>query len=739
MKVLHLTGGGDIGGAKTHVHSLLKELSKYIDVKIVSFLPGIFADDARALGINVEVIHTGNFIKDIIRVIQIIKEEKCEIIHSHGAKANVMSVLAGLFIKRPTITTVHSDYKLDYMHSIYKKFSYGVLNTIALRFLNNYIGVSLNFKEMLINRKFMPQKIYTLYNGLDFGLPVKDFSRQEFNQKYNLNLGDDDIIVGTIARLELVKGIDTLLLAAKEVLAQNNKVKFIIAGDGDERKALEKQAVTLGISNSILFPGWINDSYEFMNVVDIFTLTSLSESFPYTILEATRLKKVIISSNVGGIPDLIDSGENGYLFNPGDYKKLSEQILLLVNSAAKRKEIGEKIYIKASTQFSIENMCRSQLNIYNTILAKNSRAYKYDVILSGYYGFRNSGDDAILKAIIDNLRIRKEDITILVLSKTPIETELQYYVDSVNRINIFKIIYNLRKSKLFINGGGNLIQDGTSTRSIIYYLSTIMLAKLMRSKVMVYANGIGPIYNSFNKKLAKLVLNRVDVITLREDSSIKELTKLQITKPKIILTADPALTVEAIKSSEIDEIFLKEGIELSGSFVGFSARICENNLSYDETTIAQIADYMIDIYGIRPVFIPMQAKDLIVIDSIVSKMKGIGHVVRGNYDATAIIGIISRMEMLIGMRLHSLIYAASLGIPVIGLVYDSKIEAFLEYFHQTSAGDIRHLNLDKFIPLIDDVWNNREEIRANLKKVTIQLKEKAFENSRIAIELLESK
>lgn len=742
MKVLHLIGGGDVGGAKTHVLSLVKELSRYIDVKIISFRPGPFADDARAMGIDIEVVKTGSIILDIKRVIDIIKKGGYQVIHSHGAKANMISLVSRLFVKLPTVTTVHSDYKLDYMHSTIKRLTFGSINSIALRYIDFYIGISKNFREMLIERNFDSNNIFILYNGMDFVKPLRNYSRTEFSNKYNLDLRDDDIIVGIVARLYPVKGIDILLDAAKVVIEQNPRVKFIIGGDGEDRESLEHKAASLGVSDNVLFLGWLNDPYELMSNVDISVLTSISESFPYSILEGVRFKKATISSNVGGIPDLIDHGENGYMFNPGDYKKLAEYILELAGNRDKREAMGEKIYQKASSQFSLENMCKTQLDIYRRILergaAGKSGGSNYDVIISGYYGFKNIGDDAMLMAIIDNLRMYKDEIKIIVLSKNPVETKRVYGVDSINRLNLFYIFKAMRKAKLFVYGGGNLIQDNTSTRSLAYYLGTIWLAKKMKLKVMFYANGIGPLNKNTNKDITRKILNRVDVITLREELSLQELRNLHIDKPRIIVTADPALTVCAGPDSEADELLVNEGIDLKGPYVGFSVRKWQGYEKYEEI-IARVADYMVDKYGIKPVFIPMHyPDDLSIIESVVARMKGKGYVIRNKYTVSQTLCIINRMEILIGMRLHALIFAASLCIPVVGLVYEPKIEGFLQYIHQASAGNVRHLEFDTLKYLVDDVWNRKFELKKQLEKDIEQFKERALENARIAVELINS-
>ncbi len=739
MKVLHLIGGGDVGGAKSHVLSLVKELDKHIDVKLISFRTGAFADDARKMGINVEIVKTGTVISDVCKVLSIIKNEGYELIHSHGAKANLVAFFAKKFTSLPVVTTVHSDYRLDYLQNILKMFSFGLINTVVLRFLDFYIGVSKNFKEMLIKRRFSPQKIFTVYNGINFNQQISPLPKEEFLKKYDLNFGKDDVIIGILARLDPVKGLETFLKAAQVVCQKNPSVRFLIGGDGPERKSLEKKALSLGLKDNVFFLGFVDRPFDLINCLDINTLTSLSESFPYAILEGSLFKKATVSSNVGGISDLIENGKNGFLFEPGDYKSLANILLTLVDDPSLRKEMGEKIYEKASTYFSLENMCKTQLEIYETILERSAKKskYRYDAIISGYYGFKNIGDDAMLMAIIDNLKMYRNDLKILVLSKNPIETSLIYNVDSINRFNLLKILYTMKKSKLFINGGGSLIQDNTSTRSLIYYLAMIWLAKNQGMKVMIYANGIGPLNKERNRKLTRRIVDRVDVITLRENLSYNELNSLKISRPEIMITADPALTLKPASIEHINQLLLNEGIDPNQQFIGISVRKWINHEKY-EAVIAETADYIVDKYGITPVFLAMHYPgDLAIIDNIISKMKNKSYVIRKKPSVSEMLGIIAKTQMLIGMRLHALIFAASLGIPIVGMVYEPKVEGFMKYVGQVSAGNVNSLEPETLKKLIDEVWNNKDSIKENIEKNIVYLKDKAFENARIAMDLID--
>lgn len=743
MKVLHIIGGGDIGGAKSHVLSLINELGKHIDAKLISLRTGAFADDAKKMGINVEIVRTGTIFTDIRMVLEIIRKEGYELIHSHGAKANMIAVYIKKATGLPIVTTVHSDYRLDYLQNILKMFSFGLVNTMALRFIDYHIGVSRNFKEMLIKRRFSPTNIFTVYNGIDFSERELKLTKREFLSKYNLNFNDSDIIVGILARLDPVKGLGTFLQAAKVVVEKKPSVKFLIAGDGNERKSLERKAASLGLNGKVFFLGFINEPLEFVNSIDINVLTSLSESFPYAILEGTLFKKATVSSNVGGISDLIENGINGFLFEPGDYKTFAGHLLALAENKQLREDMGNKIHAKASSQFSLESMCRTQLDIYETILArehKNSISkYRFDAIISGYYGFNNIGDDAMLKAIIDSLRTHDRDIRITVLSRNPIETRQIYDVNSINRFNIFHIMRVMRRTRLFINGGGSLIQDNTSTRSLIYYLLMIWMAKKMGMKVMIYANGIGPLKRETNRRLTTSIVNRVDVVTLREELSLIELKNLGINKPKVIVTADPALTIEPCSKERIDRMLLSEGIDPNDEFIGFSVRKWSGHEKYVDT-IARIADYIIDEYNIKPLFIPMHYPgDLAIAESIISKMRGKGYIISRKPGVSEMLGIIGRTQILIGMRLHALIFAASLGIPIVGIVYEPKVEGFLQYTNQISAGHINDLEFEKLKEIVDKVWAQRQQIREDLEAVTVELKKKARQNALLAVELMENR
>lgn len=213
----------------------------------------------------------------------------------------------------PIVTTIHSDFLLDF-DGIYKKIVYTGLNISALRKLENYIAVSSNFKDMLISRGFKPNRIYTVYNGMDYNTPLEYQSKEEFAKRFNIDYDKDLVYIGLIGRHDHVKGHDIFVKACAEAAKKCDKLRFLIAGDGDMRDELVRLVKAGNLEDKFTFTGFLKDIYSFINFIDINTLTSRSESFPYVLMEGARMKKPTIASAVGGIPDLIENGVTGLLF-----------------------------------------------------------------------------------------------------------------------------------------------------------------------------------------------------------------------------------------------------------------------------------------------------------------------------------------------------------------------------------------------------------------------------------------
>ena len=358
-----------------------------------------------------------------------------------------------------------------------------------------------------------------------------------------------------------------------------------------------------------------------------------------------------------------------------------------------------------------------------------------DIVISGYYGLGNSGDEALLKSIVSDLKKINPDITITALSGNAALTEKLYGIKTISRTNIFSIIREFRSAKLLLSGGGTLIQDATSTKSLIYYLGIISLAKKMGLKVMLYANGMGPIKDKNIKKVNK-VLEDVELITLRESTSLEEIKRCNITKPEVVVTADPAFNLEPSDEECADKILLEYGIEEGEKIVAVSVRDCATNGADFEEQMAKALDNVAR-RGYVPVFIPMQMKmDLDISLRVAAKMKEKSKIIDCELSVSDMLAIIGRCSIACGMRLHMLIFASVMNVPMAGIAYDPKIKGFMEYMNQKNYVELKNFEGEEFERVLASVLENQAELQEKLMTDSIPLREKAKKNAYLAIELL---
>lgn len=360
-----------------------------------------------------------------------------------------------------------------------------------------------------------------------------------------------------------------------------------------------------------------------------------------------------------------------------------------------------------------------------------------DILISGYYGFRNNGDDTILMTIIDEIRSKRPNADIVVLSKNPAETEKIYNVRSVSRENVFRIVREIKETKLLISGGGTLIQDGTSTKSLLYYLFIIKTAELFGKKVMLYANGIGPLGSHRNRVITKKILNGTDVITLRDKLSEEELSSIGVTKPRIYLTADPAFVLSDCDACD-DEVLSENGIPTDKPLLLVSVRPWkEIGVDFCDA-IARACDYAFEKYGLYPVLLPMQlSRDTELCEEVAAKMHLPCTVIKAENEVKRLLAIYRHTELCVGMRLHTLIYSAVACTSMIGLVYDPKVSEFLEYIGVDDRIDVSKVSFELLKQYIDKNMSTRADERARLLQRSGILKEKAKLNTELAIELLD--
>ncbi len=741
MKIMHIISGGDKGGAKTHMFALLDELCKIADVTVVCLMRGVFYEEILDRNVRTVLLEQHGRTDFSVRkqIERMVREEGFDIINAHGARANFIAMM--LNQKKmgiPVVTTIHSDPLLDF-DSFVKRLIFMNLNLIALRRIKYKIAVTDSFRQMLIERGFMPNDILTVYNGMDFTTDTDDItSKEEFAKRFGIPYDPSKIYIGIATRFNYVKGVDVFLRGAAEVLKETDEARFVIIGEGEDGPQLKALAKELGIADKVYFLGFVREVYDFLNFIDINMLTSRSESFPYSILEGAKAKKATVASAVGGIPHLVIDSETGLLFDSEDHEECAQKLLYLIKNPNEIKRLGKALYEKASSEFSNKALAETYLSNYDRFIKKFNRSKHYDIILSGYYGFGNFGDDIVMNTLIKEFKKHDPYIQIMILSNNPKNTMIRYGINAKNRYNLTALTKAIKESDNYINGGGTLLTDVTSQRSLAYYSTVLSYAKRKGLNTMLLANGIGPfVHKASHKKLIK-ALKACDLITLRDDNSYDTVKELGF-GDKAHLTADMALMFSTETSSDkhLERLLKSNDIAANGYFT-VSLREWKKTVPDFEKKIACCVDHMANKYGLTPIFIPVQPdKDIDISRNVMAHMKTKAVIVESQLENIDFIArIISGGKYTLSMRLHPIICSFACSIPCIGLSYDEKVWHFMSENSAGSCLDVMDLTEEELISAIDSLPNEDPSLSEKRTELLKTMKDRAKKNIDYAIDAM---
>lgn len=362
MKVLHVNAGLENGGGLSHIVNLLTEAKQEgKDFDLLTLAEGPVAEAARKRGINTHVLGASSRydLASLRKLIKFINNGHYDIVHTHGARANLFLSLIHKKIKATWCITVHSDPYLDFegrgvLGSIFTK-----LNIHALRKADCVFAVTERFARLLINKAHVDKsKVHVIYNGIffhnDSEIPAK-YEHTYFN-------------IINVARTEKVKGQELLLKAVKKLDDQH--IRLHIAGDGSQLEPLKALTRQLNMAPQVTFHGFMTHHQlsGLYKRIDLAVLTSYSESFPLVLLEATDNLIPILSTDVGDIHKMIPGPEYGFIAKTGDIDSIAKEINLAVNKSNKELRTmanTEKRY--AEEHFSVKNQLAAIEQVYQSL------------------------------------------------------------------------------------------------------------------------------------------------------------------------------------------------------------------------------------------------------------------------------------------------------------------------------------------------------------------------------------
>lgn len=382
-------------------------------------------------------------------------------------------------------------------------------------------------------------------------------------------------------------------------------------------------------------------------------------------------------------------------------------------------------------------------------------------VISGYYGYGNAGDEAILEGIVQSIRSEFPDCEITVISGEPTVTKALHGIEAIHVglhheigyksrgshktysyfKNYINILNKIRDADCVIVGGGGIIHDWYGASLILKNLEKGILAKVLGRKTALYGVGVGPLRKSTSKYLTRLLINFFDIILVRDEESHKLLKSIGV-KKYIFVTADPALVLKRAPEHRIQEILKAHGISQDKPTVIFCLRSWfhykEDDLNLKRknesfiTKIVELCDYVSNELNSNPILLAFQPmKDSPLYGKIIKRMTGENRpiLIDDIISPSELKGIISNADLLIGMRLHSLIFAASESVPFIALAYDDKINNFVgRISNDIPVYDIQFMEVSNIKKDILSIINSKEPMNPE-DKIAVQTMVKGCEKN----------
>ena len=763
MKILMVTMAMENGGAETHVMELCRELeARGHDITLVS-AGGVYADllaehGVRLINLPLDRRKPGAVIKSYKGLKEILSREKFDLIHAHARiPAFLCSALADKLtdergVKPRFVTTAHLDFTVN---PIWRLLS---------RWGERTMAVSEDISDYLVREYGCARsRIHLTVNGIDTDKfsPETDFSA--ILEKHGLDRKKRRIVYMSRLDADRADPAFRLLDISEEIYVRHPGTEIIIVGGGGELEKIREKASEINGKTEedfITVTGAVSNTYEYCAAADVFIGVSRS------VLEAmASAKPVIVAGNQGSIGIFTDEKIpaaqatnfccRGY--PRADGRSLLNDISALLNmDRPEAEEMGRRNREFVLSNYTAAKMTDDYLGMYAAALAApvqfSRRKGESDVVISGYYGYGNLGDESLLDIISRSVAERVPGVRISALAKSPGKASKASGVGCIDRFNFFSASKSIRQSKVLISGGGSLLQDTTSKRNLIYYAGIMRMAEKMGTKACVYANGIGPINYEPNKRRARKAVEEAEYVSVRDRGSYEELRALGVDgKKDIRISADPAFLITPGGEEAVDRI--KNNLELSGKYIAVALRpVAVSNKGRNKAKLTEpdsrlavaVAEACVSIYreyGYVTLIIPMQkAQDVVISEKLKAEIEAAGGkaVIYMPELAGDLISILHDSELTVGMRLHSIIFASSAEVPVIGISYDPKIDAMM-----------KELGQDYLIPAADDpgtagklagyareVIGSRAAISADLAERAAHMRKLASEDADAVAELL---
>ncbi|MDR1588655.1 MAG: polysaccharide pyruvyl transferase CsaB [Oscillospiraceae bacterium] len=719
-KILLATMSLGIGGAETHITELARELTaRGYGVAVVS-AGGVYVSDITGCGAKhyfapLNTRRPRDMARAFVALARLMRTEKYDIVHAH---ARIPAFLCGLL--RPL-------YGFRFVTTAHGVFSVRGLSKTLTNWGEKTLAVSEDIKAYLLkNYRVKSENITVTVNGVNTDRFSPEVSGKRV--RHELGIPASAPVIVNVSRLDKTHSdpaaaVRALIEAAPGLARAIPELRVVIVGGGDAEYEFRETAARVNAESGrevVTLTGARTDINGFLAACDLFVGVSRAA------LEAAACGKPVVLAGSEGYLGVLaeDTLERAVATNfacrgyrETSAERLGEDIAEFFRDfgtpgfdarAARLGAFGREL---VSSSYSVARMADDAQRVYAALDTPRR------VVMSGYYGFGNAGDDAIMQAVYASITGAWANTEITVLSKNPRATRERYGCAAVNRFNPVCVFRALRRCDALVFGGGSLLQDYTSTRSLLYYLAVLSLARALRRRVMIYSNGIGPVTREKNRRRVRRAVESADIVTLRDAHSRAELVSMGVTREDITVTSDPVFTLAVPDAGERREILKSLGLDGQRPFVVISAR----KWGADDGFISELArfgDMVTSDLGFDVLLLPMHPSgDAAVCRALAEKMSRRTVAPTGELTLREYFGIIGEAEFAVSMRLHTLIFAARTGTPSLGIDVDPKLRAYLETLGLPSLGVPEEFDAPRALGLARGVSENRAEISDRLTRL----------------------
>ena len=747
LRILLATDSMKVGGAETHIYELARQLKSRGHFVMLFSEGGALADRLEREGIlQVQApLRTKNPLvlrKSYGVLLRAIEHNRIGVLHAH---ARTPAFLCHLAAQKKQLPLVVSDHAKFVNSNPFMK--------AMTRWGDKTLAVSEDLKRYLIDTypRVTEKSVSVTVNGInaDTFRDRSDDTDHTAALYRELGIPDGRRMILSVSRLDRTAYLCVyeLLDIAPKLCERFPDTVVVIVGGGElleevRRKVSEVNAVCG--REYVVLTGPRSDVHRFCGACAAFVGCARSA------LEAAACEKPVVIAGNGGLLGLLTLEQYDFCTKSNftargiDTFPLDD-FLNAICAALSLKEKGAGATLRQIREnivrdYSVQRMTEDAERAYQA--ASRVPKGRYDCTITGYYGHGNTGDDSLLTAAVANLRARKPTLRICVLCRKNRELAARLCAQDIavkSRFGPFAVLTALSRSDALIFGGGTLLQDNTSTKSLLYYIALIRLAHRIGIKIMLYGNGVGPIRREKNKTRVKRALALCDVLAMRDEASYRYVLDLSLPHPVVALTADEALTLPLPQKRTCQAVLAS--LSLHGAAYAVVSvrrwRRAEEKL-YDD--LGKSLQSFFRETGLVPVFAVMEREHDLAVTERLAGMIPNSRIADLGADPERIAALAECASFVISMRLHALIFAALACVPACGIAYDPKVESFLGSMGQEQA--VLHasdFDGDECLTRLLALYHARDEKgEEERRRERLQdAKSRAQRNCELAVEMLE--